>query len=136
MVLPTDLSNFKNSTFSNDFLDYEKLTQNALNKKILKWNNLWNKYYGMDKYACKHYIKKEFDTEVRLTWLQYLLYIKINLFVIENFYKIRKMESIIFNNQKHTEYLKQQILCECGATYTQRNKQAHLKTKKHLSKGL
>ena len=104
MGLPTDLSNFKKSTFSNDFADYEKLTKNALNKKILKWNNLWKKYYGMDKYACKYYIKKEFDTEDRLTWLQYLLFIKINLVVIEKFYQIRKTQCNIFNNQKHTEY--------------------------------
>ena len=65
---------------------------------------------------------KEFDTEDRLTWLQYLLFIKINLVVIEKFYQIRKRQYNIFNNQKHTEYLKQQILCECGATCTQRNK--------------
>ena len=62
MGLPTDLSNYKNSTYSNDFPDYENLTQNALNKKILKWKNLWQKYYGMDKYASKYYIEKEFDT--------------------------------------------------------------------------
>ena len=85
----------------------------------MKWKNLWQKYYGMDKYACKYYIKKEFDTEDRLTWLQYLLFIKINLVVIEKFYQIRKTQCNIFNNQKHNEYLKQQILYECGA----RNKQ-------------
>jgi hypothetical protein len=136
MVLPTDLSNLKNSTFSNDFLDYENITQNALNKKILKWKNQWIKYNGMDKYSCKYYLKKEFDTEVRLIWLQYLYFIKLNLVVIEKFYQKRKIECEIFNKQQHAVYLKQQIKCECGATYTQRNKQAHFKTNKHLSKGL
>ena len=38
MVLPTDLSNFKKSTFSNYFPDYEKLTQNALNKTLKSYD--------------------------------------------------------------------------------------------------
>jgi hypothetical protein len=134
MVKPNSLSYFKTSTFSNDILGYKNLTQNALNKKILKWKNQLNKYTCMDKYACKYYIKKEFKTDDRLIWLLYLYFIKINLFIVEGFYKIQKIECDFINKQQHTIYLKQQIICECGGKYTHRNKQAHLKTQKHINK--
>ncbi len=132
MVKATDFKNFKNSSFSKDLHDYENLTQNALNKKILKWNNQLQNFRGMDKYACKYYIKKEFDTEARLIWLQYLLFIEMNLIIMQKFYSERKLEHDIYNHKKHSEYLKQRIKCECGLTYTQRNKQVHFKTQKHL----
>jgi cell division protein FtsL len=132
MVKPTNYSSFKSSSFTIDFINYESLTQNALNKKILKWKNQIDKYNCKDKYAIKYYIKKELNTEVNLIWLLYLCYIKINLVVIDKFYQKRKLECAIFNKQKNMEYLKQQVICECGSLYSKRNKQAHLKTKKHI----
>ncbi len=36
-------------------------------------------------------------------------------------------------NDKHSEKYKEVITCECGNTYTLRNKARHMRTKKHLS---
>jgi hypothetical protein len=132
MVNATMFKTFKNSSFSKDCDGYENLTQNALNKKMLKWNNQLKNFKGTDKYAIKYYIRKEFETESRLIWLQYLLFIELNLIIMQKFYNERKLEHDIYNHKKHREYLKKRIQCECGLTYTPRNKQVHFKTQKHL----
>ena len=53
----------------------------------------------MDKYACKYYGKKEFNTYGSLIWLQCLFYIKMNLIVIQIYCQIRKLESENFSKQ-------------------------------------
>ena len=106
MLKPTNLSILKSSKFSIDFIDYQNMTLNALNKKLLKWNNYYIKFYGMDKYTTKHYFKKQVNSESDFIWTQYLFYIKINLLVIKIFYEKRKVDCEIFNKRKHNDYLK------------------------------
>jgi hypothetical protein len=136
MVKVSDFKIYKNSKFETDFNNYENTTQSALNKKLLKWKNIIDEYKGLDPYRKKFYFKKElnftFEKGDNVLWLKYLYFIQLNLIIANKFYENRKPKLEIINKAKSDNYLKVKISCECGGSYTNRNKAVHCKTKRHI----
>jgi hypothetical protein len=121
----------KDSSFDKDFQNYKILLQSALNKKILKWNNLVKQSLKLDEFQRKFSLQKLLTIKSNLIWTKHLFYLQLNLIVVNNFYEIRKEVSEMKAKEIADEYMKKKHFCKCGGSYTNRNKQVHLQTNKH-----
>ena len=137
------------SEMSIDFEDFETMNQLQLNKLILKYKNQLTKcILNSNPYEKKLFLRKHFKFEDKdlcqpiarkgdlyynkKLMREYLVELKLNLRKTQDLYDKNKKELAVGQKAHYNEHQKECITCECGASYSRRNKQKHLTTHKHL----
>ena len=88
----------------------------------------WNDRYQVEgETSYRNYLKPRQDF-----WLSYIKKYETLLMQADEFYESKK--ALIDNERKEklNDYLKEEVVCECGGKYSHRNKAKHFLTQKHL----
>jgi len=134
-----------------DFVGFENMTQLQLNKLVLKYNNIYaknitaihhlspvNRYYlqkvfkKINKKIHERQVGDNCPYNVKL-FKNYKITMANNIASATAIYESQKAELVITQKEHYTEHQNEKVICQCGGHYSNRNKQIHLKSLKHLS---
>jgi hypothetical protein len=149
---------FEDSDVFQDIGNFVDMSQLELSKKLPKWKKIyndenlngndWRRIKTLKKYCGDCDVNKMFfKTEYRDStghyrdlkqlnnefWTAYRLSFRNLYEQAYTYFKETKAKNEAESKIKMEIHLKTEITCECGGKYSMRNKQKHLKTKKHVT---